>query len=47
MSKSKLNQISEHIYWFSPDDSTDRPTLGAIVGKKGTLIVDAGNSPGR
>ncbi len=45
MSKSKLNQISEHVYWFSPDDSTDRPTLGAIVGKKGTLIVDAGNSP--
>ncbi len=45
MNNTKLNQITEHIYWFSPDDTTDRPTLGAIVGKQGTLVVDAGNSP--
>ncbi len=41
----KLNRLTEHIYWLPPDDSTDRPVLGVIVGTKGTLIVDAGNSP--
>ena len=45
MSKSKLHQITERVYWFSPDHTTDRPTLGAVVGENGTLIVDAGNSP--
>ncbi len=45
LSKSTLNQITEHVYWFSPDETTDRPTLGAIVGKRATLVVDAGNSP--
>ena len=44
MNKSKLGQISEHVYWFSPDDATDRPTLGAVVGNEATLLVDAGNS---
>ena len=42
--KSQLHQVSEHVYWFSPDETTDRPTLGAIVGKAATLIVDAGAS---
>ena len=45
MKQSSLNRISEHVYWLSPDATTDRPTLGAIVGKHATLIVDAGNSP--
>ena len=45
MSNSKLNQITEHVYWFPPNNATDRPTLGAIVGKTGTLVIDAGNSP--
>ena len=44
MKQSLLNRISEHVYWLSPDGATDRPTLGAIVGKRATLIVDAGNS---
>jgi glyoxylase-like metal-dependent hydrolase (beta-lactamase superfamily II) len=45
MNQSELNQITEHVYWLAPNGTTDRPTLGAIVGKYGTLIVDAGNSP--
>lgn len=45
MSKSEFKQLTEHVYWFTPDGTTDRPTLGAIVGSAGTLIVDAGNSP--
>jgi glyoxylase-like metal-dependent hydrolase (beta-lactamase superfamily II) len=45
MSKSELNRITEHIYWLSPDPTTDRPVLGAITGQQGTLVVEAGNSP--
>lgn len=44
MKSHQLNQISEHIYWLSPDSTTDRPILGAISGTHSTLIVDAGNS---
>ncbi len=45
MKQSPLNQISKHVYWLAPDDTTDRPTLGAVVGQQATLMVDAGNSP--
>ena len=41
----QLNQISEHVYWLPPDETTDRPVLGVIAGKNSTLVVDAGNSP--
>ncbi len=41
----KLKQITDHIYWTSPRKETDRPLLGAVVGEKFTLMVDAGNSP--
>jgi glyoxylase-like metal-dependent hydrolase (beta-lactamase superfamily II) len=45
MNELKLHQLTEHIYWLPSDSTTDRPVLGAIVGTKGVLIVDAGNSP--
>ncbi len=41
----KLNQLSDHVYWLPPDASTDRPVLGVVVGRRGSLLVDAGNSP--
>lgn len=44
MIEHTFNRIAEHTYWLSPYSSTDRPTLGAIVGRRGTLVVDAGNS---
>jgi glyoxylase-like metal-dependent hydrolase (beta-lactamase superfamily II) len=44
MNKSIFNQLTKHVYWLSPDETTDRPVLGAITGTAGTLIVDAGNS---
>ena len=44
MTQSKLNQLTEHVYWLTPDSATDRPVLGAIIGDNGALIVDAGNS---
>ena len=45
MSAHQLNQITPHVYWLSPDSTTDRPVLGAIVGSRGKVLVDAGNSP--
>ena len=45
MSNHHFNQITPHVYWLSPDSTTDRPILGAIVGSRGTLLVDVGNSP--
>ncbi|MFZ1770809.1 MAG: MBL fold metallo-hydrolase [Caldilinea sp.] len=40
-----FNQLTDHVYWLSPDSTTDRPVLGVIAGATGSLIVDAGNSP--
>lgn len=45
MSTDLLNQISPHVYWLPPDSATDRPVLGVVAGSRGSLIVDAGNSP--
>jgi len=45
MSKPAFSQITPHVYWLSPDATTDRPVLGVITGGQRTLIVDAGNSP--
>jgi len=45
MNKSAFSQITPHVYWLSPDATTDRPVLGVIAGGERTLIVDAGNSP--
>ncbi len=45
MPQHTFSQISPHVYWLSPDSTTDRPILGAIAGTRGTLVVDAGNSP--
>ena len=45
MTLHQFNQIAPHVYWLTPDAATDRPVLGLIVGTRGTLVVDAGNSP--
>ncbi|WP_147534835.1 MBL fold metallo-hydrolase [Bacillus marasmi] len=41
----KLIKFSNHLYYLTPSHVTDRPVLGAIVGKKHVLMVDGGNSP--
>ena len=41
-----LCQVTDHVHWSPPDPRTDRPVMGAVSGERGTLIVDAGNSPG-
>ena len=40
-----FHQLTDHVYWLSPDSATDRPVLGVVVDANGTLVVDAGNSP--
>lgn len=39
-----LHQITHHIYVTPPREITDRPLLGAVVGERSTLMIDAGNS---
>ncbi|MGB7339199.1 MAG: MBL fold metallo-hydrolase, partial [Phototrophicaceae bacterium] len=39
-----LHRISEHIWWFTPDDHTDRPSLCAVVGSERVLLLDIGAS---
>lgn len=43
--KHSLNNLSNHVRWFTPDPRTDRPILGAVVGQKASLMLDAGASP--
>ena len=45
MAAHTFHQISRHVYWLSPDHTTDRPLLGVVTGATGSLIIDAGNSP--
>lgn len=42
--RDELQKFSERIYWLPPDERTDRPILGLIVGDTGSLVVDAGAS---
>lgn len=44
MMPHNLNQLTQHVYWFTPDSDTDRPILGLIVGEHSSLMVDAGAS---
>ena len=37
----QFHRLTVHVYYLSPDSTTDRPVLGAIVGTTGTLVVDA------
>ncbi|MFN8452537.1 MAG: MBL fold metallo-hydrolase [Anaerolineae bacterium] len=43
MSKPVPAQISEHVYWLPPHTPV-RPSLGMVVGKRYTLMLDAGAS---
>jgi glyoxylase-like metal-dependent hydrolase (beta-lactamase superfamily II) len=40
-----LRRLTEHVWWLNPYADTDRPTLGLVVGRSGSLVVDAGASP--
>ena len=40
-----IERISDRIYIMQKQDETDRPVLGLVIGEKGCLVIDAGNSP--
>ena len=40
-----LHKISEHVWWFTPESHTDRPSLCAVVGNNNVVILDIGASP--
>lgn len=40
-----LRQLTEHVCWYTPDARTDRPSLAAASGRRGTLLLDIGASP--
>jgi glyoxylase-like metal-dependent hydrolase (beta-lactamase superfamily II) len=41
--ETTLSKISDHVYWMSPG-APDRPSLGAVVGTRHTLLLDGGAS---
>lgn len=41
----KLNQLTPQTFWLPADPRTDRPILGVVAGARGSLLIDAGNSP--
>lgn len=41
----RLKQLTEHVYYTESDSFSDRPTLGYILGRDFSVMVDAGNSP--
>src|SRR4051794_24911280 len=45
MGDCRLLRLTERVDWFTPDDRTGRPSLGAIRGPGGTLLVETGASP--
>lgn len=40
-----LHQVSEHVWWFTPELRTDRASLALVIGDKETLMLDIGASP--
>ncbi len=42
----RFEEVSARVDRFTPDESTDRPVLGAVRGTAGTLLVESGASPG-
>lgn len=37
--------LTPRVAWSPPDAQRDRPVLGAIIGARGSLVVDTGTSP--
>jgi glyoxylase-like metal-dependent hydrolase (beta-lactamase superfamily II) len=41
---SRLERASEHVWWFTPDERTDRPALAAVAGTHATALLEVGAS---
>src|SRR3954454_222714 len=40
----RLERASEHVWWFTPDERTDRPALAAGAGRSATALLEVGAS---
>jgi glyoxylase-like metal-dependent hydrolase (beta-lactamase superfamily II) len=40
----RLERASEHVWWFTPDERTDRPALAAVAGSSATALLEVGAS---
>ena len=45
MQPCTLHQVSEHVWWFTPESRTDRASMALVVGKRQSLMLEAGASP--
>ncbi len=41
----ELRRLTDRVYTSPPDFVRDRPAMGAVLGDRSTLIVEAGASP--
>ena len=44
MPDARFETLTAHVDWFTPDERTDRPALGAVHGERATLLVESGAS---
>lgn len=44
MTNQSMHKLTENVYYLDSYETTDRPILGAIVGKDRVMAVDGGNS---
>ena len=41
---SRLERASEHVWWFTPDERTDRPALAVVAGATSSALLEVGAS---
>lgn len=41
---SRLGRASEHVWWFTPDERTDRPALAVVAGATASALLEVGAS---
>jgi glyoxylase-like metal-dependent hydrolase (beta-lactamase superfamily II) len=41
----ELHRVSEHVWFLTPDDRTDRPALAIVAGRRRSLLLEVGASP--
>ena len=39
---SRLQRASEHVWWFTPDERTDRPALAVVAGATSSALLEVG-----
>jgi glyoxylase-like metal-dependent hydrolase (beta-lactamase superfamily II) len=40
-----LHQVSDHVWWYTPDSRTDRASMALVMGDEGRLMLELGASP--